>query len=542
MRAPTIAQRLGHTPLIDDNGKPAINVDDPNVLNIARAICENLPADKLFRHAGAYRTIEQSNIKDRYGCYIVDSTEMNPKRLRSWLANFFIFQKGSGEKTKAVKLTGELADTIYWSDTFRAHCPEIDLILPVRLPVWGTPKEDGTRTVNLAAPGYDSTTRTYTADSLDYITNTPIYTPDQLRSAWDKLMYTFPWGSENSAEQNAVWKLGDTIRHGVQPSTNRSACATLALMVGQYARLLINDIMPLGIFNANQPGSGKSLLAWLCITPVWGVVAGSATPKNDEEMIKSLHASLLSQAPYCIMDDIPGINNNTINMIATSTDVSGRILGSLNNFLVRNQMQIIATGNDIFTSPDIERRSLIIDTFMATDAVGRKFDTPLTKSKLYTAAWRADLLRFLYSMVRNWADAGCPQLVEGSAMPSFENYASIVGSILVHNGFLSPFRQRKYTGAGGDLIGRSVLALLAHIVSDVMQDCTTRTFTVSEIVEISNEIHLTETITGGKNPNHSMGKRLEKLRGRQLRDKQGRPFQFGKREESGQSAYTFTLL
>ena len=43
VRKPTIGQRLGHAPLDAEIGKPAININEPNLLAIARAVCENLP-------------------------------------------------------------------------------------------------------------------------------------------------------------------------------------------------------------------------------------------------------------------------------------------------------------------------------------------------------------------------------------------------------------------------------------------------------------------------------------------------------------------
>lgn len=538
---PTIAQRLGHSALLSTTAMAAINVDDPNINAIARAICENLPPHLIFRRDEQYLTVKQLPTQNQAGIYPVQTREMTSRRLCSYLADHLIFQKGTGDKAKRVSLSKELAEKILASDAWYDRAAEIELILPVRLPIWGE-TTNGHRTITLAPVGYDPTSRTYTAETLNYTTNCPRYTPAQLVTTWNKIMHTFPWGSESEAEASQVWRSGTTTIQGPCPSTNRSACVTLALMLGQYCRQLVDDLMPIGIFNANQQGSGKSLLAWLCIAPVWGMAAGTTAPKNDEEMIKAINAALLDRKPYHMLDDIPVLNNNTLNMVATSNEVTGRKLGGLDTFIAHNHLQIFATGNAIGTSADVERRSLICDLFLATSALERNFKTPLTKKSISTPAWRADLLRFMHSMVFNWADAGCPTLVPTSAKPTFESFATIIGSIMVHNGFLSPFTPRKYVGAGGDLIGRSIKRLLAHIVSNVLGDRRTETFSIRKIVEISDAIELTQTITGGKSPNHSMGKRLEQYRGHILTDEKGRKFEFGKREESGQSCYTFTLL
>lgn len=543
IRRPTIGQRLGHTPLNEEIGKPAIDIREPNLLTIARAVCENLPTHTIFRREDRYYTVEQATKPNAQGLYPAVALEMTPARLRSWLYDYFVFHKGSGDKATSTQLPKQITEAIMTSDPWYYSMDELETIIPVRLPVWGEPTADGKRTVRLAELGYNAETLTYIAETLNYTTGARQYSPASCRHAWDNLMHTFPWGSESETEANQVWKTyAGNVMQGVRPTTNRSACCCLALMLGQYCRLMVDDVMPIGIFNANQRGSGKSLLAWLCVAPVWGMAAGAPDCKNEDDAIKALQAALLSRRPFYMLDDIPVLSSGTINMIATSNEVEGRRLGGLEMFTARNKMQIFATGNNIGTSADVERRALICDLFLATDAVKRKFKTPLNKKELAKPNWRADLLRLMWAMVKNWSDAGCPSLVAGSDKPTFETFAEIIGSIMVFNGFCSPFTERRYSGAGGDLIGRTINRMLAYIASHMMEDKTTETFKLAKIVEIAEANDWLQTITGGKSPAHSMGKRLEHLRGQKLYDEEGNPFEFGKREGAGQSSYTFTKL
>ncbi len=543
VRKPTLGQRLGHAPLDAEIGKPAINIAEPNILTICAAVAENLPRHILYRRGGNYVTVNRATIPDSYGVFHSSPLEMDKDRLRSWLYNYFVFHKGSGDKAKAVQLPKQLCGDILASDPWRAATPPLEMILPVRLPVWGAPTEDGQRTILLAEPGYHAPTFDYIDQEIDYTTGARQYSPASCRAAWNNLMHTFPWGPESDTETNQVWKTHiGTVMQGVQPATNRSACCCLALMLGQYCRLLVDDIMPIGIFNANQRGSGKSLLAWLCVAPVWGMAAGTADHKSEDDSIKALQSALLDYKGFYMLDDIPVLSSGTINMIATSNEVEGRQLGDLKTFTAKNKMQIFATGNNIGTSADVERRALICDLFLATDAVKRKFKNPLNKKALAQPAWRADLLRLMWAMVKNWADAGCPSLVAGSDKPTFETFAEIIGSIMVHNGFQSPFAERRYSGAGGDLQGRTLNRMLAYIASNLMDGETAKTFTVKKLVEIAEANEWLMTITGGKDPARSLGKRLESLRGQKLYDEDGLPFEFGKREAAGQSSYTFTRL
>lgn len=549
----SIAQRLGASP-VDIERRPAVNLANPNTSEMVREICQNLPPSLIFRRNDAFITVSRARFLNSAGYFPIDIRPMDSKRLITFLADHLIFQKGTGDKARQIPLSKTLADTILASDTWHDSTPELETVIPVRLPTWGPPTAEGHRTITLSPPGYNTANKVYTIETLDYTTGAERHTPAALQAIWDRLTYTFPWRPEAPAEERQIWHLHTidpqsnpvkTIQTGPQPCMNRSACCTAALMLGQYCRLLVDDVMPIGLFTANQQGSGKSLLAWLCVIPVWGEAPGTAAPESKDEMIKALNAALIHRRPYHMLDDIPSLINNTINMIATSHQVEGRRLGGLDMFVAKNHMQIFATGNDVATSADIERRSLIVDLFSPDNVLKRDFgDSLLTRKALSSLAMRADLLRWCHSMVMNWADAGCPSLEKPSAKPSYESFAEIIGSILRFNGFISPFRERIALGEGGDMLNKTIIKFITRIVGEEMYDkaLTTHTYRVSELIELSNRYGYTETITSGKTPANSMGKRLARHRGKTFIDKHGRQFQFGRTEEAGSSLYTFTVL
>lgn len=544
MRELTTAQRLGSVP-IDTPRKPAVNVKIADVIAISRAVLQNLPPHTLFRRGEDFLTVERAAAPDESGYYPVTQRLMTPRRFRSWLLNFMLFQEGTGDDAKAVKLTKDLAETILGSDVFFNGVAELEEIAQVRMPVWSTDAE-GKRTITLAAPGFNPKNGTYTVETLDYTTNLRRHTAAGVQRCWAGLMHSFPWRAESEAEETQEWELNRKKHTGAHPVTNRSASCCLAIMLSQYCRYLFTRA-PMAIFNANQQGSGKSLLAWFCVAPTWGMAAGSPTPRNDEEMIKALQTYAKGRAPYIMLDDIPTLASPTINMFATSPVIRGRNMGSDTMFSVKNNCQILATGNGLNTTPDIERRSLIIDLFLETDALDRPIPNVLTKESLNTPGFRADMLGLLWSMVANWSDAGCPKLVDGSAKPTFEDFAATVGSIMVHAGFLNPFTARVTDGEGGDLIGRAVDMLLSYIAGNELVEngveVKSKRFSVSEILEISDKLGYTETITrSASDRNKSMGNRLTKMRGRKLVDDRGRAFRFGHGESAVSSFYTFTLV
>lgn len=539
----TVAQILGSQPT-DTARLPAINLKDPIINNIARAILQNIPAGIVFRRDDTYCTVEITHNLES-GITTATTVPISANRFCSLFENHICYTDGAptpdGKLPKPTAMGKQLAEKILACDTWRRSTPELTSVASVRLPIWTT-APDGKKTVTLSPLGYCPTNGIYTIETIDYLDGHPeTIAAEHLRRIWINIMAEFPWRAETPDEERQTWTLNNTTHTGPLPTTNRSACCILALMLGQFCRNLIG-LPPMGIINANQPGSGKTLLAWLCVTPVWGMPPGSPTPNNPEELQKSLNAALLARKPFLMLDDIPSLANNTINMIVTSAEISARRLGSDETFRVRNRMQIFATGNALSTTLDVERRALIIDLFLADNAANRSFANVLTPERIATPEMRKDLLRFLWAMVQNWITAGCPKGKTSKA--SFETYSEIIGGIMAANGFGDPFRPRVTEGTGGDLIGRTLNKLLAHIVGDVMASRgeTTRQFTLDEILAISDLEGYTETICSTKDKKKSLGRRLTNLRGRLLQDTQGRHYEFGRAESAGSSKYTFHVL
>ncbi len=534
MQELTLNQRLGAAP-IDEPTLPIINLKGAVISDICRAIVGNLPTQPhaLYRRGeSTYVTIHISTMTANDGTTqpTVKVRPMTPNRLCTWLERYMVFAHGSGEDAKPTALNKQMAEKILACDIIQDAVPEIREIANVRLPRWHTDPATGKRTIRLAPAGYDAATRIYTATTLDYADELPTqFSPTVLRRVWANLVKDYPFRAEYPAEEQA----------GVSPITNRSACAALALMIGQYTRYL-HARLPMAIINGNQPGTGKTLLAWMTLAVTWGVIPGSPCPQDDDEMTKVLNASVLEGAPFIVFDDIPKLASPIINMFATSPTIRGRILGTGTSFTAPNNCQIVATGNGLNTTPDVERRSLIIDLFCEENATTRQLATPTQKEAFSDLKWRAQMLTFCAALVANWAAKGCPFTTPATAKPSFETFAQVVGSILTANGFGDPFRPRITDGEGGDLIGRALEKLVAHIAG--MMDTPTETYRIDKILEFCNELGYTETITNGKDAKKSLGRYLRRLRGRRLTDTKGRPFIFGKGEDSASSIYTLQLI
>lgn len=549
----TPAQRLGQSPLQPEVALPAINVKAPSISAITHAIVSNLPSDcGLFRRYDSYITIDIEKDVTPEGVPTKKTIvrEMTPTRLCSWLEQFMCFRNGGDDQAKATTLGKQMVEKIMASDTFRNAVREVREIAHVRLPIWAS-DDSGQDAVTLAEPGYNSRLKLFVSPEIEY--HQKQYTPAQIQRIWRVLVKEYPFLSESAAEESQKWVINNQERMGPDPRSNRSACCALALLVGTYVRYLY-DRAPMFIFNGNQPGTGKTLLMVMCLAPVWGVAAGGfiEKPDTDDEMTKVLNMMALESKPFCIFDDVTSVISTAINEFSTSPLRTGRILGSGKSFTVPCNTQIIFTGNGLATTPDIVRRSLIVDLWYSGEAIHRELANPTKKEDFFKLAWRGDMLTLCWSMVKNWLDQGARLTTPPSAKPSFESFAEIVGSILAANGFADPFQKRDVDVAGGDMIGSAVTKLIKHIAwmqrnpkdeyGKPLPPEKSKTYTVGSIIGFSDALGFTETITRGKNPNVTMGKQLSKYRGRAYTDKDGMPFIFGRGESAESSNYTFVLL
>lgn len=533
----SIAQRLGLQP-IDTPRKPRVNLKTPNITKLATTIAQNIPAHAILRRGEDYLTVTRSTTPAKLGHFPPQVRSMNANRFCSWAETWLHFADGADEDAKPSALSKQAAERILASDAFYTATAELDLIAEVRLPIWGQ-AADGKRSVILSPAGYNAANHTYTVETLNYTDNFTQLEPAQIRAAFDSIMRHFPWAPEQKYEDRTVWKVDASTYHvGPQPSKNRSASVLLALMLGQYCRLMVNRL-PMAIINGNQPGTGKSLLAWFLIAPVWGMAATAAKPSSDEELIKYLNTVTQARKPFALLDDINTLASNAINMFATAPLIEGRMMGTDRLFTVVNRTQIIATGNALATTPDIERRSMIVDLFFDEAATDRSIPTPLEPHDLAEASMRADLLQMLWSLVKNWSDAGCPTLVDGTkSKASFEAFAETIGSILLHNGFTNPFTRRTITHSGGDLRGRALESLLIKL-ADMMQE-ETHTYDLSDVIKSAEAHGYLEILCSGKDARKSLGRQLAKLRGRKFKNSRGAPFIFGADKDAYSSKYTFT--
>jgi len=136
------------------------------------------------------------------------------------------------------------------------------------------------------------------------------------------------------------------------------AVALAALLTSCVRRTL--PTAPAFLVDSPTAGTGKSLLV-KCFSLLGG--HNTDTSKwpgaNDEETNKLVMAALRDGKTCLTFDNIVGkFGNEALDILLTSSSISGRVLGLSETHTSVNRCMVLATGNNIFTQGDTNRRVL----------------------------------------------------------------------------------------------------------------------------------------------------------------------------------------
>lgn len=316
--------------------------------------------------------------------------------------------------------------------------------------------------------GYDAETQIYTVPGgLEYDFELPL---EVAKGRFHRLLKSFPITDERSLAVQVAGMLALFIRH---------------LPGGAGLR-------PGFLWYANKPGSGKSVLAKVCLYIVMGRAA-VAKLKKDEDLDKEIEAFCRAAVPYIFLDNIRGgLNSTTIEQMLTSEESTGRAMGGHGTFDAKNTALLLATGNQIDLTDDIQRRFLVVDLFEKGDPEARAFETPLNDSLMRSEKWRVEMLEALWALVRHWHAEGMPR--GSKSLASFEEYAALLGGIVEAAGYVSPFQKAEIADAKSPG-ANEFEELLARVVEEMESDLE-RDFTLEDFARIARAGQLYQRAVG----------------------------------------------
>lgn len=452
---------------------------------------------------------------------------MSPERFGSWIEKFVTTTRWTRERGEhAATMSVDQAKKVLATDCFQSQIRELDFFFPVRLPVL---REDG-ETV-LLGEGYDEQTRSWTEDGVPYDTEL----------CWDAAMETI-------YRFLGEWPYADRILlENWALNKSRDASVILTGMLGVFCRPMFGQGVkrPMVPVSGNQPGTGKTTLCKMMMTPVYGLPPEMTLPPTDEKFERLLESTALGMEPFLFLDDVDKyMRSNALNKFVTASVHGGTRLYTQQTFAVPNVTQVFATGNDLPIDANLRRRVIWCELFLAGEVQGREFKVEITDQMLAQTNTRAELLSAMWAIVKEWgARRGVDKDLGRSrrVIKSFEKYCRTLGGMLEVMGWADGFEEAPGI-SGGDSESREFKALLIAAADSCT--CEPWEFKLNDLVEHARKLGFLEYFVGStgdgdlqKKERIRFGKKLSEFRGRIYQRTDGRYFEFGKRDGQGGTVY-----
>ena len=197
----------------------------------------------------------------------------------------------------------------------------------------------------------------------------------------------------------------------------------------------IRDNVPFFNFTGTTPGTGKGMLCRTLHRIVEGCDPETIRcPDNkalnfDDALDRKLNSALLGGAPVYRIDNVRTgsvIDSDLLAIIATEDHVKVKVLYETTEKSVFVNSMFVFTGNNIFVSDDLRRRTQHI--ILQTDDPNpetREFDIDI---KSYVLDNRQELLSAAVSILKEWDKAKRPQCEQIKG--SFQAWVSMIGGII----------------------------------------------------------------------------------------------------------------
>lgn len=324
----------------------------------------------------------------------------------------------------------------------------------------------------LFKPGYDSETKLHYIPSPELnIPQIPLLpTPEDVsraKSLLNESIHDFPFTDEASR-------------------TNM-----IALIITPFIRPAIKGPVPLAVFSAPQPGSGKTLLGEIC-----GLIATGHSPSmlqfslSEEENRKKITSALFQGDSVIEYDNVKiKVDSGVLASALTGNEWGDRILGRSQNVRLPQKATWIINGNNLEIGDELNRRSFPINLTPTESQPWTRQDFLHNNLSDWTLENRGRLIWAIFVLIQHWDISGNPRLT-GVALGNFNDWAEVIGGILGAAGFknfLGNINEMYESQSENNWLWENFLAKLSVNFSDW--------FSTSELYEyLDNEQNLADTI------------------------------------------------
>jgi hypothetical protein len=217
-----------------------------------------------------------------------------------------------------------------------------------------------------------------------------------------------------------------------------SRAAAYAALFTAVLRPAIGGPVPMILFDAPAPGTGKGLLAEIVARTATGGSAEVMTAaRDDEEWRKRITACLLSGSQIVHIDNIERpLNAPSLAAALTSTTWKDRLLGKSSVRIVPQRSVWLATGNNIRLGGDLPRRCIWCRLDARVERPWERKPEQFRHPDLaaYVRDHRPAILGALLTIGRGWFAVGAPAAASLPTLGSFEDWAQTIGGVLSWTG------------------------------------------------------------------------------------------------------------
>lgn len=217
---------------------------------------------------------------------------------------------------------------------------------------------------------------------------------------------------------------------------NASLSGTLSLLLTAIWRKTFS-LAPLHAVSATVAGTGKGTLIGVASTLLTGQNETGVVPfsSDGEETRKKITAILSAGTPIINLDNVnTKLGGNVLEMCLTSTNFKDRLLGVSTMIEVSTQALWVANGNNLQFSPDMGRRTILIELDPQIEKPEeREFKRDIAK---FTLENRGRLVDACLTIPRAYLLAGSPN--KPKQLGSFGDWSDLIRGALIWLGEIDP--------------------------------------------------------------------------------------------------------
>lgn len=197
---------------------------------------------------------------------------------------------------------------------------------------------------------------------------------------------------------------------------------------------LIRPLVPTAPFlviDGLQRGVGKGLFLDVMSRIALGRPPSlSILPSAEDEMRKTLTATLRAGATVMIYDEVTELRSSALNSLVTAERWSDRKLGASERIELPNRASLYFAGNNVQVTGDAARRTIRIRLHSDLPDPENRSGFRHNDLKEWVTEHRRDLLEACLTLVRAWYAQGRPSANSPFRFGSFERWQDVIGGIL----------------------------------------------------------------------------------------------------------------